>query len=578
MSTHESIFEGLNEAQREAVTATEGPVLVLAGPGTGKTLTIVRRIAYLIHQGVKAETVLAVTFTNRAAQEMRERMKALLGTESDGVFVGTFHLLGLRILRECFSDGFAVYGRDEQVNVVRAICKGPDSGARKLVDRISRSKSLMEDPSDEIRHLYESYESVLREKGAVDFDDLILRPIALLGEPRLMSNYRERFRHIIVDEYQDINPAQYRLLSLLAGERAMICGVGDPDQAIYAFRGADVGNFLNFQNDFTEATTIALTRNYRSTAMILKGASTMIKGNSKRIEKDLSPAKGPGERIRVISVADERGEGRFIVNAIEDRIGGTSHYRLLSRGSRKEFEDRSYGFSDFAVMFRTNGQARRMEEAFRDSGIPCRVIGGRTSGGRRGGYVIDKLKTFAEAECPPDLLRGLSTGDFLEMALKRLNAEGGEGYPEIVNYINMVDGNGGVNGRAIDFLNEASLLTAADSFDPGADAVTLMTLHMGKGLEFKVVFIAGCEDGLMPFSLRGGFVDVEEERRLFYVGMTRAKEELFLLSARSRLLYGLRRNQMPSPFLGAIPAECIEVRSVADRHRKRKQDEQMKLF
>ncbi len=576
--THASVFEGLNEAQCEAVTTVDGPVLVVAGPGTGKTLTIVRRIAYLLHGGAKPDTVLAVTFTNRAAQEMRERMESLLGPESEGVFVGTFHLLGLMILREALCDGFVVYSKEEQLNVVKGLCKEGASQSRELVDSISRIKSLLETPSEEMRHVYEAYEAALRDKGAMDFDDLILRPIELLENPRFVSGYRERFRHIIVDEYQDINAAQYRLLRLLARDRAGMCGVGDPDQAIYAFRGADVGNFLRFGDDFPNGRTVALKRNYRSTGMILDGASTLIRNNGRRIEKDVQPTKGTGERIRVVCVPDERAEGRVIVSEIEHRIGGTSHYRLPRGGGRRQGADESYGFSDFAVMFRTNGQAKAIEEAFLVSGIPCRVVGSRSTGALNGSDVIGKIKAFAEAECPPDMLRSLSAGEFLEVALKKLNIAGAAGYQEIVNYINMVEGDGGVNRRAIDFLKTVSLLTNDDSFDARADAVTLMTLHMGKGLEFKVVFIVGCEEGLMPFGPAEGPADIEEERRLFYVGMTRAREELFLLSARTRFLYGNRCNRRPSPFLGEIPGRCVEERFVPDRPGKQKRKRQMELF
>lgn len=527
MGLEESLFNGLNEAQESAVRTTEGPVLVVAGPGTGKTLTIVRRIAYLIHRGTNPANIAAVTFTNRAAKQMREMADALFGKDSGGIFIGTLHLLGFTILRDNLPESHTIYSRDEQLDLLKSLLKGSGIKAQDAADRISRIKSLMEDAGHEMKGIFDAYQSALSENRALDFDDLIIRPVELLSDCLLLNKYRGRFRHVIVDEYQDINPAQYRLLKLLAGDKCNICAVGDSDQAIYAFRGADIENFLNFEKDFKGANRISLTHNYRSTGTILGASHAMIANNARRIVKDVFPTKEGGDRIAVVSVPDERAEGDIIVNEIEARIGGTSHYRLMnSRFDR--VSDASCGFSDFAVIFRTNAQARVIEEAFIESGIPYQVIG-------------------------------------------RRHTQKGKGLADIISLLKGC----GIEGQADELLN---LLTPADAFDPRADAVALMTLHMAKGLEFGVVFIAGLEDGLVPHTTIKDSVDIEEERRLLYVGMTRARAELFLIYARSRFLYGQRLIQSPSPFLTEIPDKFIDRRFVPDRTKKHKEDKQMKLF
>ncbi|MBI5407818.1 MAG: UvrD-helicase domain-containing protein [Nitrospirae bacterium] len=590
------IFHDLNESQRQAVTTTEGPVLVVAGPGTGKTLTIVRRIAYLIQQGAKQENILAVTFTNRAAREMKGRVNALLGSGADKIFIGTFHLLGLKIIRDNLTDEFILYNRDEQTKLVKALFKDSGMNARQAADRISRIKSFTEDSydpsesplveggiinpplkkglgsrcrealqreaggfSEQIKRVYGLYQSALAKNSAFDFDDLILKPIEMFGnadschfetlkrvqgdiadnDNALLKKYRERFKYIIVDEYQDINPAQYRLLRLLAGSDGRICAVGDPDQAIYSFRGADVEHFLNFTKDFGGARTITLTDNYRSTGVILNASGAMIKNNLKRIDKELRPAGESGSPLNIISAPDDKAEGRIIVSEIEKRIGGTSHFKLINKKAADEFSGQSYRFSDFAVIFRTNAQARAIEEAFIESGIPYQVIG-------KGNSIQKK-----ELE---------ETVSYLRSILKPEN-------PPIPPFAK-----GGLTA------NEEKLLTAADFYDPKAEAVTLMTMHTAKGLEFKVVFIAGVEDGLIPFTLNKEDVDIEEERRLFYVGMTRAKDELFLIHARNRFIYGQRLSPSPSTFLGELPDQFVQNRVIADKIRSREKDRQIGLF
>ncbi len=546
------------------MTTTNGPLLIVAGPGTGKTLTIVRRIAYLIHQGARPESILAVTFTNRAAREMRERSQALLGDDAGKIFIGTFHLLGLRIIRDSRGDEFVIFDRDEQVELLKSLMKDSAKKAQQMVERISRIKNFLvsENPpaspfskggltefppltkggeggfGGEIKGIYKAYQSALKQRNAFDFDDLIVTPIELLQNSDLARTYQDRFKYIIVDEYQDINPAQYRLLRLLAGPAGNVCAVGDPDQAIYAFRGADLENFLNFEKDFPGAARITLARNYRSAATVLNAADTVIKNNQKRITKELVPTREKGPQISLLSVPDERAEGAFIVQEIEHRMGGTSHYQQYANGARRSPE-RSFRFSDFAVIYRTNAQAKALEETFSASGIPYQVIGRRSSAQTK------------EIE---------GTIAYLRSLVQPGNAAG----PAPA---------GAADAR------EAKLLTAADFFDPRADAVALMTLHMAKGLEFPVVFITGCEEGLIPCTIMKDGVDIEEERRLFYVGMTRAKDELFLVHSRRRFLYGQQLTPPPSPFLGEIPGKFIGVSILPDRVKKEKQQEkQLGLF
>jgi superfamily I DNA/RNA helicase len=573
-----SVFDGLNNAQKKAVATLNGPVLVVAGPGTGKTVTIVRRIAALIEGGVKSENIVAVTFTNRAAREMRERLFALLGDRSEGVFVGTFHRLGLTIAKENMIGGLTIANRDEQMNILRSVALGQGGKIEELAERISRTKGMMEDPGDELRDVYEAYQSALEEKGVVDFDDLIAVPIGLLADKALLDRYRQSLRYIIVDEFQDINPAQYRLLKLLSGDRPNICAVGDPDQAIYAFRGADVERFLDFEKDFTETETIVLAENYRSSRKILDGSSAMIKQNEKRVDKKVNPTREEGDRIKIVSVPDERGEGEFIVGEIEARIGGTSHFQLMKSRDEKKVSGGGYGFGDFAVIFRTNAQARTLEEAFLSSGIPYQVIG-KHSNRRREGVkdVLSRLRRCGAAMDKETSLRSVPAKDFIVRALTKseLKDEVNGGIPEEIYRLLDEAGN---RGTAADFLNEACLLTPADDFDPRADAVGLMTIHMTKGLEFQVVFVAGAEDGLIPYRRPGDSGDVEEERRLLYVAMTRAKEELFLIHARRRSIFGKRGYRSPSPFLKEIGEEFTEPHVVPGRGTRRANNKQMTLF
>jgi ATP-dependent DNA helicase UvrD/PcrA len=530
------VFDGLNEFQENAVKTIDSPLLVVAGPGTGKTLTIVRKIVYLIQQGARPENILAVTFTNRAAREMRERAAAMLGNEAGKVFIGTFHLLGLRVIRECRGDDFSIYSRDEQIELLKSLMNNSAKKAQQAVERISRIKNFLEDADGAVQKTYEAYQAALKQYDACDLDDLIKIPIEMFQNSKTALKYQDRFRYIIVDEYQDINPAQYVLLKLLAGNNGNVCVVGDADQAIYAFRGADLENFLDFEEDFPGAAWITLSENYRSSGIILNAADSLIKNNRKRIEKELVPTRENGQRVSVMSVPDERAEGTAIVQEIDKRMGGTSHYQMMRNSSGRSDLERSFRFSDFAVVFRTNAQVKALEDAFAASGIPYQIVGRRRRSQRK---EIEETITYLQSLIHPDITTK----------------------PDLID------------------AKEAKLLSVGDFFDPRADAVTLMTLHMAKGLEFPIVFMTGCEDGLIPCTLMEAGVDIEEERRLFYVGMTRAKNELFLIHARSRFLYGKRLNPSPSPFLTEIPEKYIQVSVVPDREKKQKEkDSQLRLF
>lgn len=604
------ILDGLNEAQKEAVTATEGPVCIVAGPGTGKTLTIVRRIAYLINQGIDPENILAVTFTNRAAREMRERAGSLLGRYASTVFIGTLHLLGLKIISENSPARFMIYNRKEQHALLKKALK--DSGSKmprqkgrklsveKVSECISNIKNLLLSPDDDIQGVYHAYQDLLSKNNALDFDDLILKPMEILNESGISERYANTFRYVMVDEYQDINPAQYAFLKLLTGMRSGICVIGDSDQAIYAFRGADVRNFMRFGSDFQDARTIILTDNYRSTGAIVGSSQSLIINNLERIDKELNTIREKGVPVNIVSVPDDKAEGEFIINEIEKRMGGTSHYRMLT--ALKDEPGYSCSFSDFAVMYRTHAQAKAIEEYFIGAGIPHRITGARYFSKKEGmtnifsilkcvvdpadngGYetvipfpadfdihLIGKLRKLKDTQPIEDFLRKM----WEEPVFRKYCSEESLMFIEelAVQYRSME------TSAALErFVDELSVLTPADDFDSKVDAVSLMTLHMAKGLEFKVVFITGVEEGMIPFTFRKDMIDPEEERRLFYVGMTRAVDELFLLHARTRFIYGQQLTRSPSPFIEEIKEEFVEFRLVPDRMKKQKKDEQMGLF
>ncbi|MFH1146154.1 MAG: UvrD-helicase domain-containing protein [Pseudomonadota bacterium] len=603
----------LNDAQRKAVEA-RGPLLIIAGPGTGKTRTITHRIARLLAQRLaRPDQILAITFTNKAAEEMRERIGCLIQDAEvmREITIGTFHSFCHHILSSERAGFFSLLTGSDRFEFMRGIFP---SGWRVagLAEAISRAKQYLLGPNDDLgvmdgkepeqlRQAYEAYQNALGGKGLFDFDDLIFETVRLLetNEP-IRRKYNERFLHICVDEYQDINYAQYRLIRALAPEGKDLCAIGDPDQAIYGFRGSDVRFFHRFQEDYPWAAVIRLNRNYRSTETIIDASMQVInKDDEERLWSGINGAS----RITIAELPTERAEAEYIVRAVEAGIGGISHFSIdTGRANRIEMGEKT--FSDFAVLYRTNEQGKVLEEAFSGSGIPFQRTGKERIGERKGirelRYCLQKLhldengiaeevtavKQFAFLDS--DLggicgaVRGKTVPEVLDLILEDLNffkvlcKE--EDFTENMRLIRVIAGQcaEGIPG----FLARLALHSEADLHDPRAERVTLMTLHAAKGLEFPVVFIAGCEDGFIPLRLPGeGAVDAAEEKRLFYVGLTRAKERLFLTYARRRTLYGSRTLRDPSPFLADMESRLKDLqRPLEGRDQHLELQKQFELF
>ncbi len=647
-------LERLNPEQREAVEHFEGPILVLAGAGSGKTRVLTTRIAHLIHEhGVDPAAILAVTFTNKAAGEMRERVRRLLGEAPAGMWVGTFHSIGARLLRRHaaslgWSSNFSILDADQALRETRRAMERRNVSIRQwnpqaVHGAISAAKNQLISPetyaelagdafSRVVAGVYPTYNIALRDQNSLDFDDLLVKPVELFeGQPTILERYRERFQFVLVDEYQDTNRAQYRFVQLLASEHGNLMVVGDDDQSIYGWRGADIRNILDFEKDFSPARVVRLEQNYRSTGHILEAANHIIAENKRRKGKTLRTDAGPGELLTLVEAADERDEADWIADEIESRSD-----RRTSRKAR-----------DFVVLYRTNAQSRALEEAFRRQDLPYQVVGGtlfyerreimdvlaylrlisnpKDAGAfdrivnlpRRGIGDTTKARLFEWAaarglapleaaasaeEC--EQLRGglalalakfagmiqrfaglasrLNVGELLEKLIEEialldaLKNEGPEGLERIENVRELVAGAHDFDERrdALDaedasqaatpldlFLQKVSLITDIDRHDPLVDAVTLMTLHNAKGLEFPVVFISGLEDGLFPLvRVFDEPADLEEERRLFYVGITRAEEKIYLTHARMRRRAGDVVPCKLSSFMKPMPERLLERR------------------
>ncbi len=501
------VLGGLNPGQREAVTHTLGPLLIKAGPGTGKTLTLARRIAYLLGEGMaKPAEILAITFTNKAAEEMAERLGRLL-KDASGLTIKTFHALGAQILRESLEGDFRVLSEGERLKLARGLSRGKTLPAREFLDRVSSLKQKLLYPGDldaaeedeTFRALFIAYEEALKQQGTLDFDDLIARPLRLLrSSPMLLSQLRSRFRHILVDEHQDINEAQYLLLRLLAAEDSPnLFAIGDPDQAIYGFRGARAEYFFKFFEDFPGAKLISLEQSYRSTETILKASGKLITEEGAAGGARLWSGIIDDEMIVLGELRSDREEADYVAAEIERLIGGVSHRELEAGRVEKVRPKREVGFSDIAILYRLHAQAGPLEEALSRRGIPCQRA----------------------AQEP---------------------------------------------------------LHETDPLDFRAEKVNLLTLHAAKGLEFPVVFMTGCEEGLIPYQKAGGSFSLEEERRLFYVGMTRAKRKLFLTRAKNRTLFGKKLPGAPSPFILEIEGELTE-RAKIERKEKKPRPEEKQL-
>ena len=645
----DALLTGLNPAQREAVLHFEGPLLVLAGAGSGKTRVLTSRIARLVgHQGVDARRILAVTFTNKAAGEMRDRIARYLGEAPTGMWVGTFHAVGARLLRSMphlvgRDRGFTIYDEDDQLAVAKRVMERRGVSPKQFTPRavlgaISSAKNALVAPAEyaklandpftkAVALVYADLEATYRGANAVDFDDLLVLPVRMLREsPAFLAELRDKFQFILVDEYQDTNHAQYQLVKLLGGEHQNVCVVGDDDQSIYGWRGADIRNILDFEKDFPHAHVVRLEENYRSTPSILRVANSVIEANTERRGKTLRATRPDGEPVTVVGASDDRDEAEFVVDEVLARRHGPNASALR----------------DVAILYRTNAQSRSMEESLRRHALPYRLIGAVRFYDRReirdlmgylklvanpnddeafrraiavprrglGETTIELLSERARTVGIPmlaaatrnDLLEGIrpaARGALLDFAgvlatfraraqsesvdallrdlvesvryIEHLGAEGPEGEERIENVRELITGaaelvieEGGEIGLTPleHFLQKASLVAELDKLDPNADAVTLMTVHNAKGLEFPLVFITGLEDGLFP--LARAFDDpklLEEERRLLYVGVTRAEEKLFLTHARSRRRNGETMPSIPSSFLASIPAALVETRA-----------------
>ena len=629
----------LNPAQREAVLATEGPVLVVAGAGSGKTRVLTYRIAHLVSAvGVKPQEILAITFTNKAAGEMRERLEGVLGGIARTMWVMTFHSACGRILRTeapklGYRSNFTIYDQADQVRVVKLCLEELERDPKRFVPRgihseISNAKNLLITPDDykarissfydqTVADVYELYQGRLFASNAVDFDDLLMLTVQVLERfPEARKRWQKAFRYVLVDEYQDTNHAQYRLLQLLAGEHQNVFAVGDPDQSIYAFRGADIRNIMEFERDFGGAKQIALEQNYRSTNAILRAANAVISENRERKPKNLWSELGEGDPIRVIEVEDEHAEARFVAAEIAGLV------------------DEGFAGSEIAIFYRTNAQSRVLEDVLVRQDIPYQVIGGPkfyeraeikdaiaylqvidnpsdaisliriANRPRRGIGDASLARLFAwasaqgvslweamkEAEqigvsaAPLRAIQGfvtlmqslmsaaqeLAVPELLERVLERsgtLEAFEAERTIEARGRIENLQELVGVTrewqAEAAEptlsgFLQEISLYSDQDAMRGETNLVTLMTLHNAKGLEYRVVYVIGMEEGVFPHSRSIEENSLEEERRLCYVGMTRAKERLVLLHATGRSLYGRREANLPSRFLDELPDDGVE--------------------
>ena len=642
-----SIYDKLNEPQREAVYHTDGPLLILAGAGSGKTRVLTHRIAYLIgERGVDAWNILAITFTNKAAEEMRQRVDNLVGFGAKSVWVSTFHSACVRILRRFidrlgYENHFTIYDTDDQKTLIKEVCRKVDVDTkvfkeRSLLSAISSAKNEMILPDEfelnaggdfakmKIAKVYREYEAQMKANNALDFDDLLVKTVQLLQtQPDVLESYQERFRYIMVDEYQDTNTVQFQLVSLLAGKYKNLCVVGDDDQSIYKFRGANIRNILDFEHEFPDAKVIKLEQNYRSTGNILNAANSVIANNRGRKEKSLWTENGEGELIRLRQFDTAFDEADFIGEDIKSAVrqGGS--------------------YNDSAVLYRTNAQSRLLEEKFIAMNIPYKIVGGVNFYARReikdllaylktidngrddvavrriinvpkrgiGLTTINRIQEsatergigFYEALLAPELIAGVGRSatkldsfaalieyfktlaeemnitDLLQEVIEKTgyiesleNEDKEEAKTRKENIDELISKAATYEESCQDkdekatlsgFLEEVALVADIDSLDEDQEYVVLMTLHSAKGLEFPRVYLAGMEDGLFPgyMSINAGDrEELEEERRLCYVGITRAEQELTLTSARRRMVHGETQYNPMSRFVKEIPRELLD--------------------
>jgi len=575
-STASGVLAQLDDDQPAAASIVDGPLLIVAGPGSGKTRTLTYRIAHLVaERGAAAENCLGITFTRRAAAEMRERLARLLPTSTDKVAIHTFHSLGLAILREHASAAgvdydFRVAGEAERIELLAATLELSPHKAERLLRGISREKRTQSWAGAEVTEARAAYARAMALRNWIDFDDLVALSVrVLMSDAHIAELYRCRLRWISVDEFQDVDEQQYRLLTLLVPPDGNLCAIGDPNQAIYGFRGADASCFDRFRQDYPETRIVRLARNYRSTGTIVTASSQVIAPRPNEPVAEI--VRDMHERIAIHTAPTERAEAESVVKTIEHMIGGHSFFSIDS-GRAAVGPQASRSFADFAVLYRTDGQSASLREALDRSGIP---------------YQRHSHTALAEEPAVRTLLQELGDGndattlaDDLRAAGNRLAERGDAGASATIamalqRLIALAERLG--NDRA-HFADAAALTTESEFWDARADRVSLLTLHAAKGLEFAVVFIVGLEDGLLP--LHWGEPDdaaMAEERRLFYVGMTRAKDRLILSRARQRHWRGRTHMLEPSPFLRDIETELVKHQPMQGGRGKR-EDRQLKLF
>lgn len=637
-----NMLDKLNERQKEAVLATEGPVLVLAGAGSGKTTVLVNRIAYMISEKhIRPWNILAITFTNKAAREMKDRIERLLGDTAKDMWIGTFHSVCVRILRSCidllgYSRDFVIYDTADTKTVMKECLRELDIDeksfpVRNVLSIISNAKNdLMDAATFEnvyksdyrmsiIAKIYYRYQTKLRKNNAVDFDDIILNTVKILSEnPDVLSKYQDKFQYILVDEYQDTNNSQYLLINLLAQANRNLCVVGDDDQSIYKFRGANIGNILNFEDDYSDVQKITLDQNYRSTQNILDAANSVISNNKGRMGKSLWTSNGDGNKVFVYTGTNEYDEARYIARQI-----------------KKHFDEQG-SFSDCAILYRTNAQSRVIEEMLMRESVPYKVLSGLRFYDRKeikdiiaylrvvynpnddvslariinepkrkiGNATLEKTRNIAReketslydvishADDYPEfktaIKKLLSFSEIIQSLIKLkdtvtiedltgriLNDTGYmpelvmedttesktriENLGEFISVITEFEKNEETGNTLGEFLENISLVSDIDGYDENEDSAVLMTIHSAKGLEFPIVFLSGLEEGLFP-GMRSmeSDDDIEEERRLCYVAITRAKEQLYITKTISRTIHGKTMPTTASRFFKEIPVEYLE--------------------
>jgi uncharacterized protein (TIGR00375 family) len=574
-------LSGLDPDQRIAAEIVDGPLLIVAGPGTGKTRTLTHRIAHLVaERGVAPESCLAVTFSRRAAAEMEERLAVLLPEAAGRVLVATFHGLGLTMLREQGGPELRVATPVERTEIARELFNLSPSKAERLLEEIGRVRCRRAvDPalevSPELAGRTAVYEQALNRRALVDFDDLLLRPLALLRDrPDLAAAYRARFQWISVDEYQDVDPLQYALIRLLAPPDANLCAIGDPDQSIYGFRGADVGFFLRFREDWPGARVVHLSRNYRSSRTVVEAALSAIRPASLVPGRRLvAVRREAGERIVIQAAASERAEAELVIHTLERLLGGTSAFSFDSgRVGAGDTED-GLSFDDIAILYRTDAQAPPLIEALGRAGIPFQKRSHRPLAEQAGVRVLLPILQEQTQEQTEGSVEARLERAVLD-STKDLNAADRTALLAAAELLRPLALRSGTDLDA--FLAETALGEEVDTWDPRAERISLLTLHAAKGLEFPVVFLVGCEDGLLPMTWPGAEADLAEERRLFFVGITRAQSRLFLFHSRKRTMRGENRETRPSPFLADLEEALLDRRREPELGPRR--PEQMRLL